>query len=82
MHVPIILCLMIVGFSSLNSSQNFSLLFMTNFTGTSLRIELVLVNISVKMLGTLLAMIIHTKISIKMILLLGKCVEGWLTIPS
>ena len=71
MHVPIILCLMIVGLSSLNSSQNFSLLFMTNFTGTSLRIELVLVNISVKMLGTLLAMIIHTKISIKMILLLG-----------
>ena len=71
MHVPIILCLMIVGLSSLNSSQNFSLLFMTNFTGTSLRIELVLVNISVQMLGTLLAMIIHTKISIKMILLLG-----------
>ena len=71
-HVPILLCLMIVSLSSLNCSQNFNLLFITNFTGTSLRIDLVFVIISVKMLGNLIAMIIHTKLGIKMILLLGK----------
>ena len=63
---------MIVSLSSLNCSQNFSLLFITNFTGTSLRIDLVLVIISVKMLGTLIAIILHAKIGIKMILSLGR----------
>ena len=62
---------MIVSLSSLNCSQNFNLLFITNFTGTSLRIDLVLVITSVKMLGTLVAMILHAKIGIKVILLLG-----------
>lgn len=66
---------MIVSLSSLNCSQNFSLLFITNFTGNSLRIDLVLVIISVKMLGALIAIIIHTKIGIKTILLLGKFVK-------
>ena len=63
---------MIVSLSSLNCSQNFNLLFITNFTGTSLRIDLVFVIISVKMLGNLVSMIIHAKLGIKMILLLGK----------
>ena len=70
-YIPILLCVMIVSLSSLNCSQNFNLLFITNFTGTSLRIDLVLVIISVKMLGTLVAMILHAKIGIKVILLLG-----------
>ena len=70
-YIPILLCVMIVSLSSLNCSQNFNLLFITNFTGTSLRIDLVLVITSVKMLGTLVAMILHAKIGIKVILLLG-----------
>ena len=79
-YVPIILSLMIVSLSSLNCSQNFSLLFITNFTGNSLRIDLVLVIISVKMLGALIAIIIHSKIGIKTVLLLGKFVK--LSSPS
>ena len=75
-YVPILLCLMIVSLSALNCSQNFSLLFITNFTGNSLRIDLVLVIISVKMLGALIAMIIHAKIGIKTILLLGRFVNS------
>ena len=73
-YIPVLLCVIIVGLSSLSCLQNFSLLLITNFTGKSLSLNMVLVEISIKLTGCLLALILNQKIGVKMLLLLGKCI--------
>ena len=70
-YVPVLLCVVIVTLSSLNCLQNFSLLFITNFTGKSLNINMVMVEISIKLTGCLVALLLNHKMGVKMLLLLG-----------
>ena len=74
-YVPVLLCVIIIGLSSLSCLQNFSLLLITNFTGQSLSVNMVLVEISIKITGCVVALILNHKIGVKMLLLLGKIVS-------
>ena len=69
---PVLLCFLLISLSSMSCFQSFSLLFITNFSGKTLSVNLVMVDISIKMCGCLAAVLLSKKVGVKLMLLLGK----------
>ena len=69
---PVGLSVVLVIIASSSGFYNFFLLFVTNFTGTSVNENLLMVESAIKIAGALAGLLIGPKIGHKMLLLLGK----------
>ena len=69
---PVGLSVVLVIIASSSGFFNFFLLFVTNFTGTSVNENLLMVESAIKIAGALAGLLIGPKIGHKMLLLLGK----------
>lgn len=71
-YTPILISIILMLLSSLYPSQIFQLLFITNFSGSTLNMNLIMVDVGVRMVGGVLSIFLCRKLGMKVILLIGK----------
>ena len=70
-YAPILLSLMMMMLTSLNSAPSLHLLFITNFSGSVLDMNLVIAESCVQIVGAVLAVFMIPRLGVKVVLLLG-----------